>query len=152
MTNRQLSFLKERLLEKRKVLIRRIKEIKNDLCDPIGRPDRDSGDRILAYNRRNFLLSQSSRIRLNLRLIENALERMKEGTYGQCSECGTPIESRRISAVPWAHLCFECQEQEEKLVSSLAGRTSVRFPKKRRARRHDSSGKTGHWLERRIFG
>jgi DnaK suppressor protein len=113
MTKKQLISVKKMLPENRRLLIRRIKEIKKDLFDPIGRPVRDSGDRILAYNRRNFLLSEMSRLGRKLQLVEDALKRVEEGTYGQCSECGRSIESRRISAVPWAHLCVKCQEQAE---------------------------------------
>jgi DnaK suppressor protein len=130
MTRKRSTSLKKRLSENRRVLIRKIREIRRDLCNPIGRPVRDSGDRILAYNRRNLLLSQSSRLRANLRLVEFALVRMKEGTYGQCSECGRSIEARRLSAVPWAHLCVKCQEQEEIRGLFAGERASVWLPEK----------------------
>ena len=39
--------------------------------------------------------------------IESALERIDDGTYGQCSACGRPIGSERLEAVPYATLCIE---------------------------------------------
>ena len=147
MTKKQLRKLRKRLLDKKLVLIRRIRKIKSDLCDPIGRPVRDSGDQILVFNRRNVLLGQSSLLSLNLRLIEDALERMKEGTYGQCSECGRLIEARRILAVPWALFCVKCQEQKEIRSLAPAGKTPVWLSEKSRSLRMGVSMRVSRWME-----
>lgn len=45
--------------------------------------------------------------------IEKALERMREGTYGQCEECEKPIPMARLNALPYATLCIECQRMAE---------------------------------------
>ena len=45
--------------------------------------------------------------------IEASLERMEEGTYGQCEECGTKIPKTRLAAIPYAVLCVRCAEQQE---------------------------------------
>jgi DnaK suppressor protein len=45
-----------------------------------------------------------------LGLIENALQRIKDGTYGICANCEQPISRQRLSAVPWAKYCIECQD------------------------------------------
>ena len=48
--------------------------------------------------------------------IEASLERIEEGTYGQCEECGTKIPKTRLAAIPYAILCVRCaQEQEQRL-------------------------------------
>jgi DnaK suppressor protein len=48
--------------------------------------------------------------------IEASLERIEEGTYGQCEECGVKIPKSRLNAVPYATLCVRCaQQQEQKL-------------------------------------
>ena len=47
------------------------------------------------------------------REIEAALERIKEGTYGLCEECGGPIKRERLFAIPYARLCIECQRKAE---------------------------------------
>ena len=48
-----------------------------------------------------------------LRAIDEALERIDEGSYGKCESCGKPISKERLKAIPHASLCIECQRQEE---------------------------------------
>jgi DnaK suppressor protein len=44
-------------------------------------------------------------------LIEEALDRIKVGDYGDCLACGDPIPSKRLHAIPWARYCIRCQEE-----------------------------------------
>jgi DnaK suppressor protein len=44
------------------------------------------------------------------RAIEEALARIKRGTYGVCEVCRQPISEARLEAVPWTHLCRGCKE------------------------------------------
>jgi len=46
--------------------------------------------------------------------IENALERMKAGKYGQCEVCGGRIPMARLDALPYATMCIECQRELER--------------------------------------
>jgi DnaK suppressor protein len=46
-----------------------------------------------------------------LRLVEEALDRIGSGDYGVCLSCEKPIPSKRLQALPWARYCVECQEQ-----------------------------------------
>ena len=48
-----------------------------------------------------------------LREIDGALERIDEGTFGKCEECGKAIGKSRLKALPHARLCIACQRQEE---------------------------------------
>ena len=48
-----------------------------------------------------------------LAAIETSLERIEEGTYGQCEECGVKIPKTRLNAIPYATLCVRCAEQQE---------------------------------------
>jgi len=45
--------------------------------------------------------------------IDEALRRIRNNTYGICSECGKPIDAARLEAVPHARMCIECKEAEE---------------------------------------
>jgi DnaK suppressor protein len=47
-----------------------------------------------------------------LKAIEEALVRIRRGTYGVCVVCTQPISKARLEAVPWTHLCRECKERE----------------------------------------
>ena len=41
--------------------------------------------------------------------IDRALEKLGEGTYGVCDECGRPIAPERLEALQWATRCVDCQ-------------------------------------------
>jgi len=48
-----------------------------------------------------------------LREVEGALERLRDGTYGTCMECGMPVSRKRLEALPWARFCVTCQERHQ---------------------------------------
>jgi DnaK suppressor protein len=48
-----------------------------------------------------------------LQMIETCLERIEEGTYGQCEECSVKIPKTRLNAIPYSVLCVKCAEQLE---------------------------------------
>ena len=45
--------------------------------------------------------------------IDAALQRMEDGTYGDCGACGKPIGAERLEARPWATLCIDDQRRQE---------------------------------------
>jgi DnaK suppressor protein len=63
---------------------------------------------------KEFLLSLSDMERRQLVLIEEALKRIQDRSYGKCLNCGEAINKRRLGAAPWARYCVPCQEMEEK--------------------------------------
>ncbi len=50
---------------------------------------------------------------LYFKKIEEALLRIKDGTYGNCVECGAQIGAKRLEVRPTAELCIECKETAE---------------------------------------
>jgi DnaK suppressor protein len=48
-----------------------------------------------------------------LQAIEEALQRIEEGAYGVCRECGEPIAEARLNAIPWTRKCIACKEKEK---------------------------------------
>lgn len=48
-----------------------------------------------------------------LEKIEGALERVEDGTYGQCEECGGKIPKKRLDAIPYTAMCVKCASQFE---------------------------------------
>ncbi|MFI5272062.1 MAG: TraR/DksA family transcriptional regulator [Ktedonobacterales bacterium] len=46
--------------------------------------------------------------------VKSALQRVGEGTYGTCENCGKTIPPRRLEALPYATHCIDCQAQAEK--------------------------------------
>ena len=63
---------------------------------------------------REFLLSLSGFERRQLALVEDALARIEDGTYGECQMCGENVPVARLKAIPWARYCVSCQEVVEK--------------------------------------
>jgi DnaK suppressor protein len=54
------------------------------------------------------------------RLVNAALQRIEEGTYGRCELCGEPIPRARLDAIPYAARCLECEEKVQR-ARSVAG-------------------------------
>ena len=50
-----------------------------------------------------------------LRAIEEALARIRNGTFGTCETCRNLISRARLEAVPWTRLCRDCKEREHSL-------------------------------------
>jgi len=48
---------------------------------------------------------------VQLRLIEEALDRIRSGDYGVCLACEEPIPAKRLHALPWAKYCVSCQDE-----------------------------------------
>jgi DnaK suppressor protein len=46
-----------------------------------------------------------------LRMVEEALDRLESGDYGVCLSCDEPIAEKRLQALPWARYCVKCQEE-----------------------------------------
>lgn len=75
----------------------------------------DIGDEASDLSNRQLLLSLNEADREKLLEIDEALERIEEGTYGICEECGEPISIRRLEVKPTAIYCVECKSRLEKL-------------------------------------
>jgi len=58
-------------------------------------------------------LTSEKRLRDNLAEVEHALAKFKKGTYGLCDNCGLPIGTARLEALPEANLCLSCKAHEE---------------------------------------
>ena len=66
-----------------------------------------------AYSKElNFSLSDGERGVLVL--IDEAMERIKNGNFGKCTNCGNTIGEKRMQAIAWTPYCIDCQELVEK--------------------------------------
>jgi RNA polymerase-binding protein DksA len=59
-------------------------------------------------------LAEIDRDLQELRLIDAALLRIADGSYGFCDSCGSPIDIERLRATPFASRCFDCQSSYER--------------------------------------
>lgn len=77
----------------------------------------DPTDRASVESDRSFELRIRDRERKLIKKIKLALERIKDGSYGECEECGEDIGCKRLEARPVTTMCINCksrQEEEEK--------------------------------------
>jgi DnaK suppressor protein len=74
----------------------------------------DALDRSITDSTKEFLFNKSTQERRLLNLTEVALRRISEGTFGECANCGSAINQKRLEAVPWAQYCIACQEKQER--------------------------------------
>jgi RNA polymerase-binding protein DksA len=49
-----------------------------------------------------------------LKAINEALQRIEDGTFGTCGRCGNPIAEERLEAIPYANRCIDCKRLEER--------------------------------------
>ena len=73
----------------------------------------DIADRAASSYNKEFLFSQSNNERQLLMMVDGALARIREGSFGECISCGQEINPKRLEAVPWTRHCIECQEKVE---------------------------------------
>ena len=73
----------------------------------------DPADRATAESDRAFTLRIRDRERRLIRKIQSALQRIDDGTYGICDECGEEIASPRLKARPVTRLCINCKAKQE---------------------------------------
>lgn len=62
---------------------------------------------------RDFSLGRATAEQGILYAIDEAIKRIKEGTYGNCLQCGKPISKSRLNALPYTELCIDCQKSDE---------------------------------------
>ena len=73
----------------------------------------DPADRATAESDRSFTLRIRDRERRLIRKIQAALQRIEDGSYGICEECGEDIGVPRLKARPVTKLCINCKSKQE---------------------------------------
>lgn len=73
----------------------------------------DSGDEALYLTMEKLQNSLQQNEMDEVRLIDDALDRINRGEYGVCTECSNPIPEKRLETFPYAARCVACQEKFE---------------------------------------
>lgn len=114
MDKRKLEKYRKLLLEKRRKIAGDVvnlrdagRELGNDGTQDLGDDAANDYAKVVSLH-----LSESERAIMNQ--IDEALERMEEGGFGVCMDCGDPIGSERLDAVPYATLCVDCKSERER--------------------------------------
>lgn len=73
----------------------------------------DVSDRASSSYEKEISLHERAEERQILLNTRQALDRIREGTFGKCIGCGSEIDSKRLEAVPWTQYCIDCQRSLE---------------------------------------
>jgi DnaK suppressor protein len=114
MDEKKLEEFKKKLLEERMDLLAELQKVTNgektkDMVEAM-----DSVDLADASYSADYTLAWTEKINRRIREIDEALERIKEGTYGICQQCGEDIPEERLEIRPKAKYCAQCKEDLEK--------------------------------------
>ena len=74
----------------------------------------DQMDEIQYASERDLAIRNADRDSAMLRHVKAALARIQDGSFGVCMDCESPISPKRLTAVPWAPLCIQCQEAADR--------------------------------------
>ena len=74
----------------------------------------DAADEAYNIYNKNIMLGRVETDALKLRLVEQALTRIENDTYGVCIECEEEIETKRLEYVPFARYCTDCKNELER--------------------------------------
>jgi len=118
MKKADIEIFKVRLREERKTIIHNLPQFLRTQSDH-GPVEGDVLDVAVGDRDRELALTMSERDREKLHEIEAVLERIEDGTYGLCEDCGENIPMGRLQAKPHARRCVACKFKEEKRRKSL---------------------------------
>lgn len=111
---KKIDLFRKRLNQKREELERVVSRVEQDGRYADEETPQDVADKAANSYTKEFLFSQSNQDRFVLQLVLQALQRIDEGSFGECLHCGGEIQAKRLEAVPWARHCIPCQELQEK--------------------------------------
>jgi DnaK suppressor protein len=110
MNNKQSREFETKLLEKRRGIMASRAGNAGDDNDSNPEYGRDEGDRANASQAKEMTWLRTSQERGLLEMINAALSRINDGTFGECEHCGQEIGLKRLTAIPWTRYCITCQE------------------------------------------
>ncbi len=114
LTKEQIEYLKSKLLEQKKKILESLRQLQEEQQEGY---EQTPGDEIDISTEMIFRQTEERLRRRELgllRKIEKALQRMEDGSYGYCEECGDEIGFPRLKARPVAELCIDCKEEQER--------------------------------------
>jgi len=105
--------IREKLLERRAELTDRLERITSNVRHDKEPLSADFAEQATERENEEVMDALGNKARDELKKISAALMRMDEDEYGDCLECGRPINVRRLEAQPFADLCIECANMAE---------------------------------------
>ena len=106
----QYAEIRDTLLAKRSELAARLESIKSNLT---GGRSAVSQEQAQELENAEVVDALGNEARVELSRIAKALDQIKNGVYGSCSDCGAAIPMARLEAYPFADRCIRCATAEE---------------------------------------
>lgn len=104
---------KERLLAREKELQDIIARLVSEARESASAEVEDPIDRVISSEGKAAAFGVSTTESRMLQQVRAALQRIDDGTYGECIDCGRAIEPARLEAVPWTPYCRADQEKHD---------------------------------------
>ncbi len=121
-----ITYLHERLLAREQELIAEISRLEGEARESRSAEVEDSIDEAVSSGNKAAAFHEGTIAAEMLKQVRDALQRLRDGTYGKCVDCGRPIEPSRLEAVPWTPYCLADQERHDKAASNdLAARSAT---------------------------
>jgi DnaK suppressor protein len=90
-----------------------IERLEREARTTAGNDPEDAGDKSVTNYSKELLFQRLSSNRARLRKLDAAMQRMRLGNFGICSNCSAEIPLKRLEAMPWTEYCRNCQEDLE---------------------------------------
>jgi DnaK suppressor protein len=107
------------LLKEREQIVGEVKQIVESSKEMGQDGTQDIGDEAANIYNKQVLLSLNENERTRLKEVDESLDRIENGTYGVCEECGDKIGTGRLKVMPLAKYCVSCQSKLEKEMTLL---------------------------------
>lgn len=105
--SRDFSAAKARLLKLQQEYQNRIDKIEDHIYNPQDDLNEHWDDQAISMRDNEMRKTLLVEAKQGLNYVNNALSRIENGTYGECTVCGEDIEDKRLEAVPYATLCMQ---------------------------------------------
>jgi DnaK suppressor protein len=106
--------IKDMLVKMREELVQEIGRRSKATTEAGAQDIGDILDSVSEERTRELDMILTDREKRKLHQIDDALDRIEDGVYGQCDECGVKIPRARLKVLPFAKSCVECQEKNER--------------------------------------
>jgi len=100
--------VRKQLQETREDVQERLNKVERHIHYPEEPLDKDFAEQAVELENRDVLFELQREGKKELRLINNALDRLSRDEYHLCARCGDTIDPRRLQALPWVDTCIRC--------------------------------------------
>jgi DnaK suppressor protein len=117
----RLTQFRKKLEEKHRQLVEEVGKTSVYGKGPEDDSIKDLGDQAASAYNREFLFELGNGDRRLLKDVVSALQKLEQGSFGECERCGESIAEKRLEALPFARYCIECQRVVEEEERTAAG-------------------------------